>query len=86
VNDILAQSNTTGVRAHGLAKLGGHEEHRKYLADTGETTRIHLNNIDCVRLEELLEYHAVMRVLASGNADAVRFKFTPDAGMTEDTI
>lgn len=86
VDSILAQSDTTGVRAYGLAKLGCHKEHSEYLADTSETTRINLNDIDCVRLEELLEHHAIMCVFASGNANAVRFEFASDAGMTEDTV
>jgi hypothetical protein len=86
VNNILAQSYTTRVRAYRLAELGGHQEHSEYLADTGKTTRINLNYIDCVRLEELLEHHAIMCVFASGNADAVGFEFAPDAGMTEDAI
>ena len=30
--------HTTGMRAYGLTKLGGHKEHSEDLTDTGETT------------------------------------------------
>ena len=86
MNGILAQSHTTGMRAYRLAKLGSHKEHREYLADTGETTGINLNDINCVRLEELLEHHAIMCVFASGNTDAVGFESASNASMSEDTV
>ena len=86
MDSILAQSHTTGMRAYRLAKFGGHKEHREDLANTGETTGINLNDINCVRLEELLEHHAIMRVFASGNADAIGFEFAPDASMTENAV
>jgi hypothetical protein len=86
MDSILAQSHTTGVRAYRLAKLGSHKEHSENLADTGETTGINLNDINCVRLEELLEHHAIMCMFASGNADAIGFEFAPDASMTENAV
>ena len=86
MNSILAQSHTTGVRADGLAKLGGHKEHREHLANAGQTAGINLNDIYRVRLEELLEHHPIVRVFARGNAHAVGFQFAPDAGMTEDAV
>jgi len=45
-----------------------------------------MNYINCIRLEELLEHYSVMYVFASGNANAARFEFAPNAGMTEDTV
>ena len=86
MNSILAQSHTTGVRTYRLAKLGSHKEHGEHLADASETTRVNLDDIDRVRLEELLEHHAIVRVFACSDADAIRFEFAPDAGMTEDTV
>jgi len=74
------------MRAYRLAELGGHKQHREDLADTGETTGINLNDINCLGLEELLEHHAIMCVFASGNADAVGFEFAPDASMSEDAV
>ena len=46
VNNILAQSHTTDVRAYRLAKLGSPKKHNEYFVDTGETTRIDLNDRD----------------------------------------
>ena len=72
--------------AYRLSELGSHKEHREDLADTGETTGINLNDINCVRLEELLEHHAIVCVFAGGNTDAVGFEFAPDASMSEDAV
>ena len=83
---MLAQSHTTSMRAYGLTKLGGHKEHCEYLADTGESTGINLDNIDCVRLEELLEHHPIMRVFPGGDANTVGCQFPSDAGMAKDTV
>ena len=72
--------------AYGLAELGRHKEHCEYLADTGESTGINLDNIDCVRLEKLLEHHPIMRVFPGGDANTVGRQFPSDASMAKDTI
>jgi len=86
VNGIFAYSHTTGVRASGLAKFGGHKEHSEHLTDIGEMTCVNLNDIDCISLVELFEYHPVVCVFAIGNANAARCEFAPNAGMTDDTV
>jgi len=86
MDSILAQSHTTGMRAYRLAELGSHQQHRENLTNTGETTGINLNDINCVRLEELLEHHAIMCVFASRNADAIGFEFAADTSMTENAV
>ena len=80
MNNILAQSNAISVR---LAK---HKEHGEYFADTGERTRIDLNDRDCVRLEDPLKHYASMCVFTCGNTDTDGFEFTPDAGMTKGAV
>jgi len=44
--------------------LCAHEEHAKHLADAGEATRVDLADAYRIRLEQLLEHHPVMSVLA----------------------
>ena len=48
-------------------------------------TCVNRNDIDCISLVGLFEYHPVVCVFAGGNANAVRFEFVPNAGMTDDT-
>ena len=74
------------MRASGLAKFGGHKEHSEHLTDIGEMTCVNLNDIDCISLVELFEYHPVVCVFAIGNANAARCEFAPNAGMTDDTV
>jgi len=86
VDNIFSQPHTTSVRAYGFAEPGSHKEDREYLADTSEMTRVNLNDIDCVRLKELLKHDAIVCVFAGGNADAVQFELAPDTGMFEDAV
>jgi len=48
-------------------------------------TCINLNDLDCISLVGLFESHPVVCVFASGNANAARIEFAPNAGMTDDT-
>jgi len=45
-----------------------------------------MNDVDCTRLAELLGHHPVTCLFASGNANATRFTFAPNVGMTDDTL
>jgi hypothetical protein len=65
VYDVIRQSNTSSVRAHRHALLRRHEQNTEDLVDARETARVDLANVDRFRSEELLEDHAVVRVLAS---------------------
>ena len=73
-------SSTLGTYIITPTKLGSHTEHSKYFADTGETTRINLNDRACVRLEDPLRHDAIIYVFTSDNTDADSFEFMPDTG------
>jgi len=72
VDDILAQADTTGVRADGYTKLGGHEQDGEDFGYAGKTARVDLDDVDRLGLQQLLEHDAVVRVLAGCNTDPVR--------------
>lgn len=66
--------------------LCSHEEHAKHLTDSCEATRVDLANVYRIRLEELLEYYPVMRVLSGRNADPLRFQRVTDGCVSKDVI
>lgn len=86
VDDVLAQAHAAGVRADDDAELGGHEEDGEDLGDAGETAGVDLADVDRVGLQELLEDHAVVRVLAGCDADAVGLQRLSDGCVPEDII
>ncbi len=53
--DVLAKSNAAGVRTYRHAKLCRHQQHRQNVIHAG--------------LQQLLEYHSILAVLAGGDAD-----------------
>ena len=63
-----------------------HEEYAEHLADARETTRVYLTDVYRLRLEQLLEHHPVMRVLARRDADSVRLERATDRSVPEDVI
>ena len=63
VLDELAQPDAAGVRADGDAELGRQQQHRDDLVDPGEPAGVDLADADRLRLQQLLEDHAVLRVL-----------------------
>src|SRR6478672_5442268 len=69
VLNILAEADSSGVRADRFVKLCGQQKNGKVFVDAGDTAAIKLDDVDGVGLEELLEHDAVMAVLASGYAD-----------------
>ena len=86
MDDILAQTDTACVRAYRDAKLGRHEEHAEHFAYASEATGVNLAHVDGLGLKKLLEDHAVVGVLASCDADAVRLERLADRGVAEDVI
>lgn len=58
----------SGVGTDGNAKLGGHQQDRQDLVDTGETTGVDLTDIDGVELKQLLEDHLTVSETASDTA------------------
>lgn len=83
---VLAQTHTTGVRAHALAILGGHEVHRHDLIHTRQTAAIDLHKVDSVAHDELLEDDAVLAVLASGHADTIGLQCLAHRLVAQDII
>ena len=81
MNDVFAQTHTSGVRADRDAELGRHQQNGENLAHASEPDRVDLADVDGFGLEELLEDHPVMCVFAGRDADAVRFESLPDGGM-----
>ena len=66
-----------------MTPLCCHEEHAEHLADARETTRVDLTDIYRLRLEQLLEHHPVMRVLAGRDANPMCLERTPDRGVPQ---
>ena len=69
-----------------LCSLFCHEKHAEHLADASKTTRVDLADVYRVRLEELLEHHPIMRVLARRDADPMRFQPATDGRMSKDIV
>lgn len=68
--DVLAKTDTTGVRADGDIELLGHQKNSENLVNTSDTASIDLTEIDGLSLEELLEDDTVLDVLAGGDTSA----------------
>ena len=79
----LAQADAARVRAHGHAELVGEQEDRHVLVDAGDAGRVDLQDLQRLRLEELLEHDAVGHVLAGRDRhrDAAG-----DRGVTEHVV
>src|SRR4029077_2595334 len=65
VLDVLTQTHPTGVRADRNAELSGEDQHCQDLVDSTEAAAVDLTEVDCPRLQELLEHHPVLHVFAS---------------------
>jgi hypothetical protein len=76
---VVSRVVKSGKRQHD--PLCRHEEHAENLADARETTRVDLTDIYRLRLEQLLEHHPIMRMLARRNADSMFLERTPDRSM-----
>lgn len=86
VDDILAETDTSSVRADGDAELRRHEKDGENLVDTGKTARVDLDDVDGLGLEKLLENHPVVGVLSRGDSDAVGLEGLADLGMAGDVV
>ena len=86
MDDILAQAHSACMRAHGDPELGRHEQDAQDLAHARKSARIDLAHVDRLRLQELLEHHPVMRVLARRDADPVWLQCFADGRMPEDVV
>ena len=64
----LAQPNSTGVRTHRHTELRCHQYHGEVLVDAAKTAAVDLTKADRIRLQQLLEQHAIGAMLARGHA------------------
>jgi hypothetical protein len=62
--DVLAQTNSTRMRADGDAELGSHQEDGKHFIDAAQVATVNLTELNSACLEKLLEEHAVLAMLA----------------------
>src|ERR1022692_3979508 len=83
---VFAKAHAAGVRADGHAELRGKEQHRNDLVHTAQPARVDLAARDRLGLEQLLEHHAILAVLARGDADAEGGKGPGDRRVAEDVI
>ena len=65
---VLAESQPARVRTHGHTELRGEEQDRQDLVDAADPARVDLAIVDGLGLHELLEDHAVGRVLTGRHA------------------
>src|SRR5258708_6643636 len=78
----LAQADSARVRADRDAELGGQQQDRDGLVDAPDPDRVELQDIDRLRLQELLAHHPVVHVLAGSDPDR---RHAPPAGCVPDT-
>ena len=84
VLDVLAESDAAGVRADGHVERGGEQQHGDHLVDATEAAAVDLRGVDGAGLQQLLEHHPVVGVLAGHDAD--RGDGLADAGVGEDVV
>ena len=82
--DVLAQPDTAGVGANGDVELRREEKDRDRLVDATDATGVELADVDRLGLEELLEHHPVLDVLAGRDAD--RGDVAADARVAEHVV
>jgi hypothetical protein len=80
----FAEADAAGVRAHGYAELRRQQEDRDVLVDPGHAGRVDLEDLEGVRLQELLEHDAVGHVLAGRDRD--RGDAARDGRVAEDVV
>ncbi len=72
------------MRTHRHAKFGCHQHHREDLVHSAKPRRVDLTDGDRIRLQELLEHHPVLAVLAGGDLD--RRHRAGDGGVAEHIV
>lgn len=86
VDDILAEAYSACMRAHRYAKLGRHEQDAEDLTHARQPARVDLDHVDRLRLQQLLEDHPVVRVLARRNANPVWLQRLAHRRVPEDIV
>jgi hypothetical protein len=80
----LAEANSAGVGTHRYAVLRRHQQHGENLVHAAKPTRVDLTEVQCLRLEHLLEQHPVHPVLSRGHLHWGNG--LPDGGMTQHIV
>ena len=66
--------------------LGSHDKDAEDFADTCQPAGVDLAHVNGLSLQELLEDHAIVGMLAGGNANAMRFQRLANGGVAKDVI
>ena len=66
--------------------LRSHQQHGQYLADASQATRINLNNVDSLCLEELLEDHSIVSMFSCSDSNSMWFKSLPYGCVSKNVI
>lgn len=66
--------------------LGSHQKYAKDFADTCQTAGIDLAYINGFCLEELLEDHAIVGMLAGGNTNTMRLQCLANCSVAKDVV
>ena len=69
VLDAFAKTDAASMGADRDIELGSHEEYGKVFIDPCQAAAINLTHVDGSCLHQLLEHHAIVAVLARGDAD-----------------
>ena len=86
MNNVFAQTHTSGVRTDRDIEFGGHEQHGEDLTHASKADGVDLADVDGFGLEKLLEYHPVVCMLTGRDADSIRLESLSDGGMTDDIV
>src|SRR6202051_3090367 len=66
---VLAEPDAPGVRTYGDSKLRRQQQYGQNFVDAAKAAAVDLAVVDRLGLQQLLEHHAVLHVLARGDAD-----------------
>lgn len=66
--------------------LCSHQQHTEDFADPRKSARVNLHDINGLCLQQLLEYHAIVRVFSCGHTDPMRLKSLPYRSMSQDVV
>src|SRR4051812_42270993 len=82
--NVLAEANAARMRTYRDAVFCRHQQHRDNLVDARESTTVDLAEINSLGLQQLLEHHSIVTMLAGRNA--YRPNGFPYRGMAENVV
>ena len=74
-----------GIDGEGTV-LCSHQENTENLAHAGKSAGVNLADVDGLRLQKLFEHHAIVRVLAGSDSNAIGLECLTDSSMPQDII